>query len=160
MMMGSPGSPASPLQSQFLPGYLLGDTTQHAVSVRFNMFFFLLYWAKDLYFLGMMTSDWLVDVSDDWYTTTIYRTKLGMIGCFVLSFLICFRCMKLYCTFFNFTWYRKNQKNFSIEPTTEQKLINSFWNALRIRRKINQLHQSLCYTSSIYYTKQSLDLPI
>ena len=32
MMMGSPGSPASPLQSQFLPGYLLGDTTQHAVS--------------------------------------------------------------------------------------------------------------------------------
>jgi hypothetical protein len=49
MMMGSPGSPASPLQSQFLPGYLLGDTTQHAVSVRFNIFFFLLYWAKDLY---------------------------------------------------------------------------------------------------------------
>jgi hypothetical protein len=41
--------------------------------------------------------------------------------------------------------------------TTEQKLIHSFWNALRIRRKINQLHQSLCYTSSIYYTKQSLD---
>lgn len=32
MMMGSPGSPASPLQSQFLPGYLLGDTTQHGVS--------------------------------------------------------------------------------------------------------------------------------
>jgi hypothetical protein len=26
--------------------------------------------------------------------------------------------------------------------TTEQKLIHSFWNAVRIRRKINQLHQS------------------
>ena len=39
--------------------------------------------------------------------------------------------------------------------TTEQKLIHSFWNALRIRRKINQLHQSLCYTSSIYYTSQN-----
>ena len=35
--------------------------------------------------------------------------------------------------------------------TTEQKLILSFWNALRFRRKINQLHQSSCYTSSIYY---------
>ena len=36
--------------------------------------------------------------------------------------------------------------------------INSlFWNALRIRMKINQLHQSLCYTgtSSIYYTTQN-----
>ena len=44
--------------------------------------------------------------------------------------------------------------------TTEQKLIHSFWNALRIRRKINQLHESSCYTSSIYYTKQSLNLPI
>jgi hypothetical protein len=43
---------------------------------------------------------------------------------------------------------------------TEQKLIHSFWNALRIRRKINQLHESSCYTSSIYYTKQSLNLPI
>jgi hypothetical protein len=39
--------------------------------------------------------------------------------------------------------------------TTEQKLIYSFWNALRIRRKINQLHQSLCYASSIYYTTQN-----
>jgi hypothetical protein len=39
--------------------------------------------------------------------------------------------------------------------TTEQKLINSFWNALRIRRKINQLHQSSCYTSSIYYSTQN-----
>jgi len=39
--------------------------------------------------------------------------------------------------------------------TTEQKLIHSFCNALRIRRKINQLHQSLCYTSSIYYTTQN-----
>ena len=39
--------------------------------------------------------------------------------------------------------------------TTEQKLIHSFWNALRIRRKINQLHQSSCYTSSIYYTTQN-----
>ena len=39
--------------------------------------------------------------------------------------------------------------------TTEQKLINSFWNALIIRRKINQLHQSSCYTSSIYYTTQN-----
>ena len=38
---------------------------------------------------------------------------------------------------------------------TEQKLINSFWNALRIRRKFNQLHQSSCYTSSIYYTTQN-----
>jgi hypothetical protein len=75
-----------------------------------------------------------------------------------------------------------NQKNFSIEPisanliyiveririsyflafsrvarfyaTTEQNLIHSFWNALRIRRKINQLHQSSFYTSSIYYTTQ------
>ena len=49
----------------------------------------------------------------------IYRTKLGVIGCFVLSFLICFRCMKLYCTFFYFMCMRgdteKNQKNFSIE---------------------------------------------
>jgi hypothetical protein len=38
--------------------------------------------------------------------------------------------------------------------TTEQKLItgNSFWNSLR---KINQLHQSSCYTSSIYYTTQN-----
>jgi hypothetical protein len=40
--------------------------------------------------------------------------------------------------------------------TTEQKLIHSFCNALRIRRKINQLHQSLCYTSSIYYTKPEM----
>jgi hypothetical protein len=32
--------------------------------------------------------------------------------------------------------------------TTKQKLIHSFCNALRIRMKINQLHQSLCYTSS------------
>ena len=39
--------------------------------------------------------------------------------------------------------------------TTEQKLINSFWNALRIRRKIKQLHQSSCYTLSIYYTTQN-----
>jgi len=38
--------------------------------------------------------------------------------------------------------------------TTEQKFIHSFWNALRIRRKINQL-QSSCYTSSINYTTQS-----
>jgi hypothetical protein len=36
--------------------------------------------------------------------------------------------------------------------TTEQNLIHSFWNALRICRKMNQLHQSLCYTSSIYYS--------
>ena len=41
------------------------------------------------------------------------------------------------------------------------KLIHSFCNALRNRKKINQLHQSSCYTSSIlHYTKQSLDLPI
>jgi hypothetical protein len=40
--------------------------------------------------------------------------------------------------------------------TTEQKFIHSFWNALRIRRKINQLHQSSCYTSSIYYTTQNI----
>jgi hypothetical protein len=40
--------------------------------------------------------------------------------------------------------------------TTEQKLIYSFWNALRIRRKINQLHQRSCYTSSIYYTTQTI----
>ena len=40
--------------------------------------------------------------------------------------------------------------------TTEQKFIHSFWNALRIRRKINQLHQSLCYTLSIYYTSQTI----
>ena len=39
--------------------------------------------------------------------------------------------------------------------TTEQKLIHSFWNALRNALKINQLHQSSCYTSSIYYTTQS-----
>ena len=43
--------------------------------------------------------------------------------------------------------------------TTEQNLIHSFWNALRICRKINQLHQSLCYTkkctSTIYYTTQN-----
>jgi hypothetical protein len=39
--------------------------------------------------------------------------------------------------------------------TTGQILIHSFWNALRIRRKINQLHQSSCYTSSIYYTTQN-----
>jgi Zn-dependent protease with chaperone function len=36
-----------------------------------------------------------------------------------------------------------------------KKLIHSFWNALRIRRKINQLHQSSFYTSSIYYNTQS-----
>ena len=36
--------------------------------------------------------------------------------------------------------------------TTEQNLIHSFLNALRIRRKINQ---SSCYTSSIYYTTQN-----
>ena len=39
--------------------------------------------------------------------------------------------------------------------TTEQKLILSFWNTLKIRRKIDQLHQSSCYTSSIYYTTQN-----
>jgi hypothetical protein len=43
--------------------------------------------------------------------------------------------------------------------TTEQKLINSFWNALRIRRKINQLYQTkfvlyIVY-NSIYYTTQN-----
>jgi hypothetical protein len=43
--------------------------------------------------------------------------------------------------------------------TTEQKLIHSFWNTLRIRRKINQLHQSSCYASSKYYTKQSFKVP-
>ena len=32
--------------------------------------------------------------------------------------------------------------------TTEQKLIHSFWNAFRIRRKINQLLQSSFYASS------------
>ncbi|XP_063400373.1 nucleoporin NUP35-like [Mytilus trossulus] len=32
MMMGSPNSPASPHQSQFLPGFLLGETSQHAGS--------------------------------------------------------------------------------------------------------------------------------
>jgi hypothetical protein len=37
----------------------------------------------------------------------------------------------------------------------QRQLIHSFWNALRIRRKINQLHQSSCYTSSIYYTTQN-----
>ena len=51
---------------------------------------------------------------------SIYSTKLGVIGCFVLSFLICFRCMKLYCTFFYFTYTRgdteKVKKTFSIEP--------------------------------------------
>jgi hypothetical protein len=35
--------------------------------------------------------------------------------------------------------------------TTEQKLINSFCNALRIRRKINQLHQ-LCAIHHLYTT--------
>jgi hypothetical protein len=39
--------------------------------------------------------------------------------------------------------------------TTEQKFIHSFWNALRICWKINQLHQSSFYTSSIYYTTQN-----
>ena len=39
--------------------------------------------------------------------------------------------------------------------TTEQKWIHSFCNALRIRRKINQLHQSSCYAWSIYYTTQN-----
>jgi hypothetical protein len=39
--------------------------------------------------------------------------------------------------------------------TTEQKSIHSILNALRIRRKINQLHQSSFYTSSIYYTTQN-----
>jgi hypothetical protein len=39
--------------------------------------------------------------------------------------------------------------------TTEQKLIHSFWNALRNALKINQLHQSSCYASSIYYTTQN-----
>jgi hypothetical protein len=39
--------------------------------------------------------------------------------------------------------------------TTEQKLIHSFCNALRISRKINQLHQSSSYASSIYYTTQN-----
>jgi hypothetical protein len=39
--------------------------------------------------------------------------------------------------------------------TAEQKLIHSFCNALRIRRKINQLHQSSCYTLSIYYITQN-----
>ena len=34
--------------------------------------------------------------------------------------------------------------------TTEQKLIHPFGNALRNALKINQLHQSSCYTSSIY----------
>ena len=36
--------------------------------------------------------------------------------------------------------------------TTEQKLIHSFRNTLRIRRKINQLHRSSFYALSIYYT--------
>jgi hypothetical protein len=36
--------------------------------------------------------------------------------------------------------------------TTEQKLIHSFRNTLRIRRKINQLHRSSFYAFSIYYT--------
>ena len=39
--------------------------------------------------------------------------------------------------------------------TTEQKLIHSFCNALRIRKKINQLHQNSCDTSSIYHTTQN-----
>ena len=52
---------------------------------------------------------------------SIYRTNLGAIGCgFVLSFLICFKCMKLYCTFLNFTCMRgdteKIKKTFSIKP--------------------------------------------
>jgi hypothetical protein len=34
--------------------------------------------------------------------------------------------------------------------TTEQKLIHSFSDALRICRKINQLHQSLCYTKNVH----------
>jgi hypothetical protein len=38
--------------------------------------------------------------------------------------------------------------------TTEQTLNHSFWNALWIRMTINQLHQSSCYASSIYYTTQ------
>jgi AraC-like DNA-binding protein len=78
---------------------------------------------------------------------SIYRTKLCVIGFFVLSFLICFQ---MYETLLMARFY----------ATTEQKLIHSFWNTLRIRRKINQLHQSSCYASSKYYTKQSLDLPI
>jgi hypothetical protein len=40
--------------------------------------------------------------------------------------------------------------------TTEQHLILSFCNALRFRRKINQLHQSSCYASSIYYNTQTI----
>ena len=57
--------------------------------------------------------------------------------------------------------YSRKDTNLVFSPvarfyaTTEQKLIHSFWNALRIRRKINQLHQSSCYTSSIYYTTQN-----
>ena len=57
--------------------------------------------------------------------------------------------------------YSRKDSNLVFSPvsrfydTTEQKLIHSFWNALRIRRKINQLNQSLCYTSSIYYTTQN-----
>jgi hypothetical protein len=40
--------------------------------------------------------------------------------------------------------------------TAEQNIIHSFWNGLRIRRKINQLHQSSCYRSSIYYITQHI----
>ena len=52
---------------------------------------------------------------------SIYRTKLGVIGFFVLSFLICFQTYETLLYFLSyFTCMRgdteKNQKNFSIEP--------------------------------------------
>ena len=43
--------------------------------------------------------------------------------------------------------------------TTEQKFIHSFWNAVRIRRKITPKFV-LYIVYILYYTKQSLDLPI
>ena len=59
-----------------------------------------------------------IDIPKCMNVYSIYRTKLGVIGFFVLSFLICFRCIKLYFSFF-YTFMRGDTeqiKKNSIEP--------------------------------------------
>jgi hypothetical protein len=47
----------------------------------------------------------------------IYRTKLGVIGCFVLSFFfLMYETTVLFLIYVYEGQYRKNKKNFSIEP--------------------------------------------
>jgi hypothetical protein len=74
---------------------------------------------------------------NQWFLFSLWKSRICIVERIWISYFLALSCVAMF------------------YATTEQKLIHSFWNALRIRRKINQLHQSLFYASSIYYTTQN-----